>query len=177
MQNIIERSKQTVQSAEVVQLAEGGASLAAEAQPALKSSSWLIDQYQMQLSAQNATRNYVSPVSCLDALYVEQSKKMQRRSEVLGAVRVAETNRFDVRSRRFVAELDARKLEKLVQAYRDGKYRRVALLRRNQIRFDHSWPRRLSKACQACFLTCKERLLDTVQECRFALEQLSLYYN
>jgi len=174
MQNTIERIKEApCATDECRQYTEHECS---EADGVLRNK-WLIDQYQTQLAEQNATRNYVSPISCLDALYCEQSKKMEKRSEVLVAVRVAETNRFDVRNKRFVAELDARKLERLVQAYRDGKYRRVALLRRNQVQFEHSLQKRLLKVCQVVFVTCKERVVDTVQECRFALEQLALYYN
>ncbi len=140
------------------------------------SAKWLIDQYQSQLGEQNATRNYVLPVSCLEAVYVEQSKKMEKRSEVLGTLRVAESNRFEVRNKRFVAEMELRKLEKLVQAYRDGKYKRVSMLRKNQIHFERSWRRAALKAVQTCYSTCKERLIDTVQQCCFALDQLSLFY-
>ncbi len=148
------------------------------AQPAEMSSQWLIEQYELQHSMQNATKNYVcTPLQSMEALYVEQFKKMARRESVLKEVPVAETNRFDVSSQLKLNDEEANSLDELVKAFRNRRLQRVGVLRKNQTVCEES----LRSQCRYLAKWFKSyvaaRLQDTVAEVQFALKTLCLYTN
>ena len=142
------------------------------------SSQWLIEQYQLQHSTQNSTKNYVcAPQQSLEALYVEQFRKMSRRQDTLASVPVAETNRFDVSSQLKLPDEETQTLDELVKAFRTRKLQRVAALRKNQIVSEQNF----RTQCLSTFRRLKNRVVgklhDTIAEFRFALEQFTLYSN
>jgi hypothetical protein len=147
-------------------------------QPTEMSSQWLIEQYELQHSMQNATKNYVgAPLQSLEALYVEQFKKMSKRESVLKEVPVAETNRFDVSSQMKLNDEETNSLDELVKSFRTRKLQRVAVLRKNQTVCEES----LRYQCRYMLRWFKSyvtsRLQDTVAEVTFALKLLCLYSN
>jgi hypothetical protein len=150
----------------------------ANKQPDQVSSQWHIEQYELQHALQNATKNYVcTPLQSMEALYVEQFKKMSRRETVLKEVPVAETNRFDVSSQLKLNDEETNSLDELVKAFRTRKLQRVAVLRKNQTVCEES----LRSQCRYMLRWFKNyvtsRLQDTVAEVAFALKLLCLYTN
>jgi hypothetical protein len=151
---------------------------AVDEEPDQVSSQWHIEQYELQHSLQNATKNYVcAPLQSMEAQYVEQFKKMCRRETILKEVPVAETNRFDVSSQLKLNDEESNSLDELVKAFRTRKLQRVAVLRKNQTVCEES----LRSQCRYMFRWCKNyvtsRVQDTVSEVAFALKLLCLYTN
>lgn len=142
----------------------------------LSSPQRLIDQYQEQLAMQNATKNYVcAPAQSLEALYVEQFRKMSKRQDVLKEVPVAESNRFDVSSQLRLPEEETQTLEELVKAFRAKKLQRVAALRKNQTVCEESLRLQLRYAATWIRVYISNKVRDTYAEFQFALKQLTLY--
>lgn len=142
----------------------------------LSSPQRLIDQYQEQLAMQNATKNYVcAPAQSLEALYVEQFRKMAKREDVLKEVPVADGNRFDVSSQLRLPEEETQTLEELVKAFRSKKLQRVAALRKNQTVCEESLRLQMRYAATWLKVYISNKLRDTFAEFQFALKQLTLY--
>ena len=139
-------------------------------------SQWLIEQYELQHSMQNSTKNYVcAPLQSLEAAYVEQFRKMSQRDAVLKEVPVCESNRFDVSSRLKLPEEESQSLEELVKAFRTRKLQRVAALRKNQTVCEESVRTQFKYALRELKALVVNKMRDTLSEVRFALKQFSLY--